>query len=60
MGPGGNEETWPTLVTKFPSEHHATVSAVAAAAVVLPSAAEVEDGSAPPWRPEGNHASQVL
>ena len=57
--PAGNDETWARLVTTFPSEDHTAVAA-AVAATALASATEVEDGSAPPWRPEGNHASQVL
>ena len=39
---GGKEQTWNTLVCKFPSEDHAAVPAAAAAAV-LASATEVED-----------------
>ena len=46
----GTEETWSTLVSKFPSEDHAAVSAAEAA--VLASATEVEDTNAPPWRPD--------
>ena len=48
-----------TLVPKFPFEDHAAVSAAAAAAV-LASATEVEDGNAPPWRPDDGYASDVL
>ena len=44
------EETWSTLVSKFPSEDHAAVSAAEAA--VLASATEVEDTNAPPWHPD--------
>ena len=47
----GNEETWNTLGSKFPSEDHAAVSAAAADAV-LASATKAEDGNAPPWRPD--------
>ena len=54
----GNEETWNTLVVKFPPENHAAVSAAATAA--LASVTEVEDGNAPPWRPDGEYASEVL
>ena len=53
------EETWSTLVLKFPSEDHAAISPAAAAAV-LASATEVEDGNAPPWRPDDDYASEVL
>ena len=55
----GNEETWNTLVSKFPSEDHAAVSAAAAAAV-LASATKAEDGNAPPWHPDDEYASEVL
>ena len=55
----GNEETWNTLVSKFPSEDHAAVSAAAAAAV-LASATEVGDGNSPAWRPDDEYASEVL
>ena len=44
---------------QVPSEDHAAVSAAAAAAV-LASATEVEDGSAPSWRPDDEYASEVL
>ncbi|CAN0541723.1 unnamed protein product, partial [Laminaria digitata] len=37
----------------------AAVSAAAVAAV-LASATEVEDGNAPPWRPDDEYASEVL
>ena len=55
----GNEETWNTLVAKFPPEDHAAVSAAAAAAVPA-RATEVEDGNAPPWCPDDEYASEVL
>ena len=55
----GDEETWSTLVAKFPSEDHAAISAVAAAAV-LASATEAEDGNAPPWRPDNGYTSVGL
>ena len=55
----GTEETWSTLVAKFPPEDHAAVSAAAAAAV-LASGIEVEDGNAPPWCPDDEYASEVL
>ena len=55
----GTEETWSTLVSEFPSEDHAAVSAAVAAAV-LASATEVQDGNAPPWRPDDEYASEVL
>ena len=55
----GNEETWSTLVVKFPSEDHVAVSAPAAAAVPA-SATEAEDGNAPPWRPDDDYSSEVL
>ena len=55
----GTEETWSTLVAKFPPEDHAAVSAAAAAAV-LASATEVEYVNAPPWRPDDEYASEVL
>ena len=55
----GNEETWNILVAKFPSEDHAAVSAAAADAVPA-SATEGEDGNAPSWRPDNEHASEVL
>ena len=46
----GSDETWTTLVAKFPSEDHTAVSTAAvAAAAVLASATEAEDGNAPPW-----------
>ena len=55
----GNGETWDTLMAKFPPENLAAVSAAAAAAV-LASGTEVEDGNAPPWRPDDEYASEVL
>ena len=55
----GNEETWSTLVAKFPSEDHAAVSAAAVAAV-LASATEAEDGNALLWRPDDEYTSEVL
>ena len=55
----GSEETWNTLVTTFPSEDHAAVSAVAADAV-LAGATEGEDGHAPPWPPDNEYAPEVL
>ena len=55
----GNEETWNTVVPKFPSEDHAAVSA-AATDPVLASATEMEGGNAPPWRPDDECASEVL
>ncbi|CAN0518077.1 unnamed protein product, partial [Laminaria digitata] len=55
----GNEETWKTLVAKFPPEDRAAVS-VGEAAAVLASATEVEHGNAPPWRPDDEYASEVL
>ncbi|CAN0518643.1 unnamed protein product, partial [Laminaria digitata] len=55
----GNEETWNTLVAKFPPEDRAAVSAAAVTAV-LASATEVEDGNAPPWRPDDEYASEML
>ncbi|CAN0598374.1 unnamed protein product, partial [Laminaria digitata] len=54
-----NEETWNTLVAKFPPEDRAAVSAAAATAV-LASTTEVEGGNAPPWRPDDEYASEVL
>ena len=54
----GNEESWNTLVAKFPSEDHAAVSTVAAEAL-LASATEGEDGNAPPW-PDDKYAAEVL
>ena len=56
----GNEETWNTLVSKFPPEDHAAVSAAATTAAVLASATEMEDGNAPPWRPDDEYASEEL
>ena len=56
----GNEETWRILVSKFPSEDHAAVSAAAAAAAVIASATEVEDRNALPWRPDDEYASEVF
>ena len=57
----GSDETWTTLVAKFPSEDHTAVSTAAvAAAAVLASATEAEDGNAPPWRPDNEHTSEVL
>ena len=50
----GNEETWNTLVAKFPSEDHAAVFAAAAEAV-LASATEGEDRNTPPWRPDDKY-----
>ena len=55
----GNEETWNTLVAKFPSEDHAAVFAAEAEAV-LASATEGGDGNAPPWRPDDGYTSEVL
>ena len=55
----GNEETWKTLVTKFPSEDHTAVSATTADAV-LASATEGEDGNVPKWRRDDEYASEVL
>ena len=55
----GDEEAWNTLLSKFPSEDHATVFAAAAAAVLV-NAAEVEGGNTPPWRPDDEYASEVL
>ena len=55
----GDEETWHTLVVEFPSEDHIAVSAAAVAAV-LASATEIEEGNAPPWRPDDECASEVL
>ena len=46
-------------MAKFPPEDHAAASAAAAAAV-LASGTEVEDGNAPPWRPDDEYASEVL
>lgn len=46
----GNDETWSTLVAKFPSVDHTAA---------LSNATEVEDGSAPPRRPGDEYASQV-
>ena len=54
-----NEETWSTLLAKFPSEDNAAASAVAAAAV-LASAPEAEDGNTLPWRPDNEYTSDVL
>ena len=54
-----NEETWDTLVAKFPSEYHADVSAAAADAV-LAWATEGGDANAPPWRPDDENSSEVL
>ena len=52
-----NEETWATLMVKFPPKDHAVVSAtVAAAAAVLPSATEADDESVPVWRPHNAYA----
>ena len=45
----GNEETWNTLVAKFPPEDHAAVSAAAVA--VLASATDTEDENAPRGAP---------
>lgn len=42
-----NEETWPTLVAKSPSEDHTPVSAAATNAA-LASTTEVKDGNTPP------------
>ena len=57
--PAGNEETWNTLVAKFPSQDHAAVSA-AAVEVVLASVTDGEDGNYPPWRPDDEYVSEVL
>ena len=46
-------------MSEFPSEDHAAVSAVVAAAM-LASATKMEDGNAPPWRPDDEYASEVL
>ena len=46
-------------MAEFPSEDRAAVSAAVAAAV-LATATEVEDGNAPPWRPDDEYASEVL
>ena len=64
----GNEETWSTFVAKFVEgrglDYHLpkTTPAVsaAAAAAVLASATEAEDGNAPPWRPDNEYTSEVL
>ena len=55
----GNEQTWNTLMAKFPCEDDAAESAAAAEAV-LASATEGEDGNAPPWLPDDEYASEVL
>ena len=44
----GNDETYGTLVIKFPAKDHTAVFP-AAAATVLASATEVKDKNAPPW-----------
>ena len=54
----GNEQTWNTLMAKFPCEDDAAESAAAAEAV-LASATEGEDGNAPPW-PDDKYAAEVL
>ena len=46
------------MVAKFPPEDHAAVSAAAAA--MLASTTEVEDGNASPWRPADEYESEVL
>lgn len=46
-------------MTRFPSEDHIVVSAVATAAV-LANATDVDDGSAPPGHSDGVYTSQVL
>ena len=56
----GNQETWTTLVVKFPSEDHAFVSAAAAAAVALTSATNVKSENSPPWHPNDMYISQVI
>lgn len=46
---------------QFPPEDHTTIVSAATAEVVLASATELEEGgSAPPWRPGDENASQVL
>ena len=47
------------MVAVFPSEEHAAVSVVVAAAV-LARATEAEDGNAPPWLPDDEYTSEVL
>lgn len=54
----GNENTWATLVVKFPPENHTSVSMVVAA--MLASATELEEGSVIPWRADDEYASQVI
>ena len=45
-------------MAKFPSEDHAAVSTAAAA--VLASATDVEEGNSPPWRPDDEYAPKIL
>ena len=54
----GNEDAWNTLVTKFPSEEDAAVSAAAAA--MLASDVDVEDGNASTWLSDDEYAPKVL
>lgn len=46
-------------MAQFPSGDYAAVAVVVAAAVTA-RATDVEDGNAPPWRPEDKYASDVL
>ena len=53
------EETWNMLATMFLSEHRAAVFTPTTAAATA-SAADVENGNAPPCRPDGMYVSDVL
>lgn len=54
-----NEEAWDTLVAKFPSEDHVSVSGAKAAAE-LRSATDAENRNTPPWHLDDVHTSEVL
>lgn len=56
--PPGNENTWVTLVVKFPPENDTAVSVVVAA--MLASATELMEGSAISWRADDEFASRVI
>ena len=48
-----------SLVAKFPPDDDTTVSSIVSA-LVLATPTEVEDGGTPPWRPDDEHAYQML
>ena len=54
----GSEETWERVKPKFPEEDQTCVSEAAAAAVIA-SCSDPEEGSGPNWRPEEEFDPQV-